>query len=339
MIEIDGSYGEGGGQILRTSLSLAALTGRKVRIYNIRSGRRKPGLMRQHLTALNAIAAICGAGVCGDKVGSMEITLEPGKIRGGDYRFSVGTAGSTILIAQTILPVLLFAGEKSTVRLEGGTHADMAPIYEYFAEVFLPLLRRMGAEAECALDGCGFYPAGGGAVVLKITPCGEWKHLELMERGEALAHEIVSVSANIPEKIGEAEISQISWILKLPEAKTINRMEDSPGPGNVVYVKLSYANICEMVSICGEKNKARQTVAKQVAKGADEYLAGTAPVGPYLADQLLLPLALGAGGRYETFFISQHTATNIEVIKKFLDVSISVTPGTQSGQHIIEVIK
>ncbi len=339
MIEIDGSYGEGGGQILRTSLSLAALTGQKVHIYSIRSGRRKPGLMRQHLTALNAVAAICGAEVSGDEAGSMEITLSPGKIRGGDYRFSVGTAGSTILIAQTVVPLLLAADGNSTVRIEGGTHADMAPIYEYFAEVFLPLLRRMGASVECALDGCGFYPAGGGAVTLKIAPCKEWKWLELMKRGDALGHEIVSVSANIAEKIGEAETSQVARLLNLPEAKTVNRMENSPGPGNVAYVKLNFSKICEMVSICGERDKARQVVARQVAKGVSEYLAGTAPVGPYLADQLLLPMAVGGGGRYETFFLSKHTETNIEVIKKFLDVSIAVTPGSKNGQHIIEVIK
>ena len=173
MIEIDGSCGEGGGQILRSSLSLSALTGREMRVTNIRAKRRKPGLMRQHLTCVKAVAEISGGSTCGAEISSQELVFSPGKLRAGDYRFAVGSAGSAVLIAQTVLPLLLHAEAASRVVIEGGTHAANAPVFDYFERVYLPCLRRMGAEVTAVLDRVGFYPAGGGKIELSVIPVRE----------------------------------------------------------------------------------------------------------------------------------------------------------------------
>ena len=164
IVTIDGSQGEGGGQVLRTTLSLSAITGTEIELKKIRAGRAKPGLKRQHLTCVKAVAEICGAKVSEVGVGSMELEFRPGPIKGGDYRFDVGTAGSVTLVAQTVIPVLLKADEPSTVTITGGTHVPFAPIWEFFAETYLPELRRMGAKIEAELAQPGFYPAAGGVV-------------------------------------------------------------------------------------------------------------------------------------------------------------------------------
>ena len=170
MIEIDGSQGEGGGQILRSSLSLAICTQRPFRIANIRANRDKPGLLRQHLTAVKAAAEICGGEVIGAEIGSRELTFKPGALKGGDYSFAIGTAGSSTLVLQTVLPPLLTAAEPSVVRISGGTHNKGSPPFDFLQRAFLPLIARMGARVELELLSYGFYPKGGGVIVATITP-------------------------------------------------------------------------------------------------------------------------------------------------------------------------
>jgi RNA 3'-terminal phosphate cyclase (ATP) len=170
VIEIDGSFGEGGGQILRSSLALAIVTGQPVRLSNIRAGRRKPGLMRQHLTAVNAAAAICGATVDGERIGATELTFTPGAVRAGEYQFSIGTAGSTTLVLQTVLLPLLTAGGPSRIVLEGGTHNPFAPPFDFLERAYLPLINRMGPNVRATLERPGFYPAGGGRIAIEIEP-------------------------------------------------------------------------------------------------------------------------------------------------------------------------
>ena len=206
MIEIDGSFGEGGGQILRTALSLAAITGKSVHFTKIRANRRKPGLMRQHRICAQAAAEITGGTLSGAELNSQEMTFVPGKIRGGDYHFNTASAGSTLLIAQSILPVLLLAPEPSRMILEGGTHAANAPIFDFFDRVFLPCLRRMGAEVKASLDRIGFYPVGGGKIVLEIEPLREWRKLELTEGGKILKGRIISMGSGVDREILEDEV-------------------------------------------------------------------------------------------------------------------------------------
>ena len=169
-IIIDGSEGEGGGQVLRTSLSLSAITDKPVRIENVRGKRKKPGLFRQHLTAFKAAAEICDARVEGAELKSSEIAFHPGKIKGGEYRFDIGTAGATNLVAQTVLPILTHADTKSTVTITGGTHNQWAPTFDFLNQAFLPQFRKMGGRATAEIHAYGFYPAGGGSVTLHVKP-------------------------------------------------------------------------------------------------------------------------------------------------------------------------
>ena len=339
MIEIDGSCGEGGGQILRTSLTLAALTGQAVRLRNIRANRRKPGLMRQHLTCAEAIAEITGGALAGAELNSQELTFTPGSIRAGEYRFVVGSAGSALLIAQTVLPCLLCADGVSRVVIEGGTHASNAPIFDFFSRVYLPCLRRMGAELTASLDRAGFYPAGGGRITLEIQPVQNWNRLEIMESGMLRSARLTVLQSGIAPQIAEDEIRFCRNALESAEKfRTEIREVPSPGSGNVMFAELEFEQITELFSVCGEIGVSRRKVAEQVAKLVNHYRAAQVPVGSFLADQLLVPMAIGAGGKFLTLPPSRHTQTNIHVIKRFLPVQI-ITKNRENGQFIIEVLK
>ena len=338
MIEIDGSFGEGGGQILRTALSLAAITGESVHFTKIRANRRKPGLMRQHRICALAAAEITGGTLSGAELNSQEMTFVPGKIRGGDYHFNTASAGSTLLIAQSILPVLLLAPEPSRVILEGGTHAANAPIFDFFDRVFLPCLRRMGAEVKASLDRIGFYPVGGGKIVLEIEPLREWKKLELTEGGKILKGRIISMGSGVDREILEDEVRLTREGIGGDDWETEIRQEESPGPGNVLYLELIRQNITELFSVCGEVQLSRRTVAERVVKMARKYLQFGAVAGSFLADQLLPPMALGKGGVFLTLPPSRHTQTNADIICKFLNVGIEMK-NLENGTFMIEVKK
>lgn len=291
-IEIDGSQGEGGGQILRTSLSMSAITGTEIRITKIRAGREKPGLKRQHLTCVKAVAEICGAEVSEVNVGSMELEFRPGPIKAGDYRFDVGTAGSVTLVAQTVIPVLLKADGVSTVTITGGTHVPFAPIWEFFAETYLPELLRMGARIEAELDTCGFYPAAGGVVKLRIWPFDETKrieHFDLTELGEFRGGKVVGVVSAIPQGIAEAEVGIICNQLRELNFESEVRKVEALGPGNYCYVRLDYERLSVVFSGVGTYGKSRKAVANEVVRAVKGFLADGKACEKHLADQLLLP--------------------------------------------------
>ncbi len=339
MITIDGSFGEGGGQILRTSLSLAALTGQKVRFINVRAKRKKPGLMRQHLACAKAVAEITGGTLDGAKLNALEFTFTPGTVRAGDYRFIIGSAGSAILLAQTVLPCLLCTDGVSHVTIEGGTHAANAPVFEYFDRVFLPCLHRMGADITAELKAIGFYPAGGGKIQLTIHPVKEWKIFELLEAGTRKKASLTAVSSGIPEKIGQDELHYCTDRLQNDGWRQDARMVKSIGPGNVLFATLEFEHITELFSVCGEYNIPRRDVGERVALMVKKYLRVQVPVGRFLADQLLLPMAIGAGGTFLTQAPSKHTETNIAVIRTFLkDVKIELGK-VEKENYIIEVKK
>ncbi|MEP3891057.1 MAG: RNA 3'-terminal phosphate cyclase [Hellea sp.] len=331
-IIIDGSEGEGGGQVLRTSLSLSAITGKPVRIESVRGRRKKPGLFRQHLTAFKAAAEICDARMEGAELGSSEIAFYPGKIKGGEYDFAIGSAGATNLVAQTLLPILGFADKASTVKISGGTHNLWAPTFDFLEHAFLPQFRKMGGRASAELNAYGFYPAGGGAITLSVKPNGASERLELIERGERNSEKIVAVVANLKRDIANRELKTILKALNLkPEQGEIVHAE-GPGPGNVVSLFLEHENVTEVFVGLGRHGVRAEGVAKGVVQEAQKYLqardasngAQTA-VGEHLADQLLLPMALLGGGVFTTMDITQHTRTNIDIIRRFLDVDIKLT--------------
>jgi RNA 3'-terminal phosphate cyclase (ATP) len=253
MLTIDGARGEGGGQIVRSSLALSLVTGQAVTIRNLRARRKRPGLMRQHLTAVQAAQRVCGARVTGAAIGSLQLVFEPGEVQSGDYHFQIGTAGSTTLVLQTVLPALMLAGGVSTVALEGGTHNPLAPPFEFLARAYLPLLARLGPRVEVRLERPGFYPAGGGRFSATIHPCQRLQPLELLDRGEIVGRHVRAVVARLPRHIAERECRTIEDCSGWPSACfEIDETEDSPGPGNVVMIEIAAQHVTELFSGFGE---------------------------------------------------------------------------------------
>jgi RNA 3'-terminal phosphate cyclase (ATP) len=327
MISIDGSYGEGGGQIIRTSLALSLVTGKPFRIERVRARREKPGLQRQHLTAVLAAAEIGRAEVSGARVGSAEFTFVPRTVEPGDYTFSIGTAGSTTLVLQTVLPPLMIANAPSRLILEGGTHNVHAPPFEFLAGTFLPLVNRIGPTVGIELKRYGFYPPGGGRFEVSIEPAREFKRLNIRERGPVLNGRARSLLVNLPAHIGERELGvvkeKLGWSDEQLEVVTST---NALSPGNVLTIEIESEQLTEIVTGIGERGVRAEAIAERAAAEARSYLESDAPVGEHLADQLLVPLALSAGGSYVTGPLSLHTTTNIEIIKKFLDVKITSAP-------------
>jgi RNA 3'-terminal phosphate cyclase (ATP) len=324
MVTIDGSYGEGGGQILRSSLALSLVTGKPFSIHNIRAGRKKPGLMRQHLTAVNAAAEIGLAAIEGNRIGSQAFTFEPEMIKPGNFHFATGSAGSCTLVFQTILPALLMAGEPSEIILEGGTHNPYAPPFDFLKKAFLPVINRMGPSVDAVLEKPGFYPAGGGRFKVSVNPAG-LNRINLLERGNITNQTARASVANLPVSIANRELKvvreKLEWNKEVLKAVEV---ENSQGPGNILTVEIESENITEVFTGFGEKGTSAEKVAKRAVKSVLEYLAVNVPVGRYLADQLLIPMALAGGGKFRTLSPTKHTKTNVEIIKNFLDVEIAV---------------
>ncbi|MEN6624733.1 MAG: RNA 3'-terminal phosphate cyclase [Candidatus Sumerlaeia bacterium] len=327
MITIDGSRGEGGGQILRTALALSLVTGRPFRIENIRAGRRKPGLMRQHLTAVSAAAQIGHAEFKGGEIGSMRLAFAPRPAEAGHYHFAVGTAGSTTLVLQTVLPALMLADGPSELVLEGGTHNPMAPPFDFLERAFLPLLGKIGPNVTATLDRPGFYPAGGGQVTVRIEPAKALRKLELLERGHVVSRTARAAVANLDPKIAERELKVVGEKLGWPkESLKVAQLRDSHGPGNALTIEIESEAVTEVFTGFGERGVTAETVAERVVGEAKEYIeADGIPVGRHLADQLLIPMALAGGGKFRTLEPTPHTQTNAEVIREFIDVEIRMS--------------
>jgi RNA 3'-terminal phosphate cyclase (ATP) len=326
MITIDGSMGEGGGQILRSSLALSLVTGKPFRMEKIRAGRNKPGLLRQHLTAVQAAVEVGQARVEGNSIGSSTLSFTPGEIRAGSYRWAVGTAGSATLVLQTVLPCLLTAGKKTDLVLEGGTHNPYAPPFEFLADAFLPVMRRMGASVNCRLERPGFYPAGGGKFTVAIEPGNRLSRIELIERGEILHRQATGIVSRLPRKMAEMELSglrsRLSWG---PGCFVVEEKTDSLGPGNILICRIESRNVTEVFTGFGERGTPANQVASVLSDEVLEYVASGVPVGRHLADQLMIPMALAGGGRFRTLPLTRHSQTNMEVIKRFLGVEIIAT--------------
>jgi RNA 3'-terminal phosphate cyclase (ATP) len=324
-IEIDGSRGEGGGQVLRSSLALSLLTGTPFRITNIRAGRKKPGIMRQHLTAVTAAAEVGNAEVRGSALGSRELFFTPQSVTPGTYHFAVGTAGSCSLVLQTVLPALLTASGSSELVLEGGTHNPYAPPFDFLARSFLPLVNRMGPRVTAVLDQPGFFPAGGGRFRVAIEPARELSRVDVLERGRIKGRRGRALVAHLPRHIAEREIKvlrdKLSWDRGCFQ---VEEVEESRGPGNVLIVEIESEEVTEVFTGFGERGVRAEQVAARTAKAVREYLKSEAPVGPYLADQLLIPMALAGGGRFLTMAPTLHTRTNAEVVEIFLGATMAV---------------
>ena len=322
LVHIDGSLGEGGGQVLRTALGLSMATGRPFVIDRIRARRRRPGLLRQHLTAVQAAARLCGARTTGAEIRSRELRFEPGELRAGEYAFSIGTAGSTTLVLHALLPALLRVGA-SRVEIEGGTHNPWAPPFEHLEHALVPLLRSMGASIELSLDGHGFHPAGGGRITASFGASADLNGIELLERGVTSRRWARAKVSRLDRSIAERELQVVARRLGFDrEELIVDEVEDSPGPGNVVSICIESKRACDVFSGFGQPTRRAEAVASLAVREAKAYLAADVPVGEHLADQLMIPLALAGSGRFRTLPLSSHALTNLRVIRQFLPLEI-----------------
>jgi RNA 3'-terminal phosphate cyclase (ATP) len=325
MVRIDGSFGEGGGQILRSSLSLSLVTGKPFRIENIRANRQKHGLLRQHLTAVQAAAEVGSAEVEGASLGSKALTFVPVKIRAGDFRFAIGTAGSGTLVLQTILPALITAAGPSRVEIEGGTHNPAAPPFDFLQRSFIPLIERMGPKVKLELERYGFYPAGGGRIVVEITPTDVLKPMNLEERDEITTKRATALVANLPYHIAKRELDTVGKLLNWDaELLRCEDTKNSVSPGNLVTIELASSNVTQIFTAFGKLGVSAEDVAKEAAEQAHAYMHSTAVVDEHLADQLLLPFALAGRGSFTAMSLNTHAKTNMEVIRAFLPVRFEV---------------
>jgi len=324
MILIDGSFGEGGGQILRTSLGLSLFTGQAFKIENIRAGRKKPGLLRQHLTAVKAAQEISLARVNGAEMKSRELVFSPGKIKPGNYRFAVGTAGSATLVLQTILPALLTGEGEWDITFEGGTHNPFAPPFDFLKETFFGVLEKMGAVIQSSLVSYGFYPAGGGKFRVKVKGSGSsgLKKISLEKRGKHIENSVSCIVSKIPFDIAVDEAAIIAGQLEWDQQWCKPVQVKSHGPGNIIMIKIKSENITMVFTGFGQRGISREKVAETAVKQVKYYLENDLVVDTYLADQLLVPMTVAGGGSFITGKPSLHTRTNIEVIRKFTDREI-----------------
>ena len=332
---IDGAQGEGGGQVLRTALTLSILTKQPIELINIRANRNKPGLLRQHLTSVIAAKEICSAKTEGVELGASRIRFSPGDVKPGEYHFSIGTAGSTVLVCQTILPVLMLADASSTVTFEGGTHNGMSPSLCFLEHSYLPVLKMMGVECKIDVKKLGFYPAGGGKWQIVIKPTTALKPIHLTDAGSDFASNMDNCSLNalisiLPANIGQREVNTAMKILGWQGAKSQVQEVVTPGPGNSFQLRIDSQTHNSVFEVVGELGVSAERVAKRAAGRVNKFIHAQAAVEEHLADQLLLLIALAGSGSFTTTKPSLHATTNIDVIAQMLGKEIVVTQLTET---------
>lgn len=331
-ITIDGGQGEGGGQIVRTSLTLSCITGRPLRMINVRAGRPKPGLANQHLTAIRAAQQISTAEVTGASLGSKEFAFEPGPVEPGEYSFDVGTAGSTTLVLQTIALPLAFTNRNSTVTIIGGTHNPMAPCYEYLESVWAPLLALVGIHIYLQIKRAGFYPAGGGKIEANIVGVGSPDQLQpvtIEDRGEIYSIDGFSAVARLPLSIAERQARQAE--LRLSAAgltrHPINCQSiDAASPGTVLFLNCRCRGAPAAFFGLGARGKPAERVADEAVDQLIDHLNNPGALDPHAADQFVLPLALAPGGSsFTTTNVTDHLVTHVELLRQFLQRNIELS--------------
>jgi RNA 3'-phosphate cyclase len=327
LLELDGSEGEGGGQILRTSLTLSLITGRGFHLRNVRAGRSKPGLQPQHLTSVRAAAAVGEATLRGASHGSSDLVFEPGPVRPGTYRFDVGTAGATGLVLHTVyLPLSYRATAPSAVTLVGGTHVRTSPSFHFLDTTWRRYVGLCGLKLSLRLQRSGFYPHGGGIVEAFLQPADHLHGLRLLERTAAKVTGFSAV-AGLPAAIARRQARRAAFRMEQHGIEAEIRQEEwEGGPGSVLALEVSGGPVSALFVAVGERGKPAERVADEAAEEAIAYLqAGPAPVDAHSADQLVLPLALADGpSEYGVAAVTRHLTTNVVVIRRFLDRNITV---------------
>jgi RNA 3'-terminal phosphate cyclase (ATP) len=337
MVELDGSRGEGGGQILRSALALAALTGRPFKLVNVRANRPKPGLQPQHLMCVKAAGAVCGAVYKGASVGSSTLYFEPGPVKAGTYTFSIGTAGATSLVLHTVyLPLALRGDAPSTVTITGGTHNAHAPCFHFNAVTWAGYLKRLGIAIDQEMTRPGFYPRGGGEVQAVVHPCPRVHGLTLTTVPELTTAGGFSAVAGLPEGVARRQAQRLTQRLKAEKVESHIPLEEweAANPGTVAAVIFRQAPVPTLFFGLGERGKPAESVADDAADEAIRYRDAAAPVDPHSADQLLLPAVFSPDmTEYRTSEITRHLTTNIDTVRAFVDREITLNgregqPGT-----------
>ena len=323
---VDGSKGEGGGQILRTSLTLSCITGRSLHIENIRASRPNPGLAKQHLSCVQAACQICNGRCEGATQRSKVLYFQPGPVRSGDFNFDIGSAGSATLVIQTVLPALFLADEPSTITVTGGTHNPWAPPFDFLCETFLPAIAAGGFQGNCKLIKHGFFPAGGGKISFDVQPWQKQPHqiIKLCEPSKEFQIHAKIYTAKLP-----AHIARRQEQLLLQSGLNIQNVEhievtDSDGPGNCVMIRFCSSSRTTVFTAFGMRRKPSQEVVSEVVNLAKDFLASGAAIDRFLADQILIYMVISKAGSYTTNELSSHLLTNMEIIKKFLPVDFCV---------------
>ena len=324
-VVIDGSRGEGGGQILRTALALAIVTNRKARIKKIRAGRARPGLQPQHLACVKAAARFCHGSVTAPgggelALGMQELELVPGAGLQPSLEIDIGTAGSATLLLQTILVPALASGQAVRCVVTGGTHNPLAPPFEFLDRVLAPHLRAMGGSLTLTLEQHGFLPQGGGRIVLEIAPS-KLAPIAVMTAGPVVAHRATAIVAGLPRHVAERELAMAKERLDKPVCEV--REFAKLGPHNLFMAEVELSSgVRELCTAHGRKGYPAEDVADDALDLLEDFVEAGVPVGTHLADQLLLPLAVAGGGRFRCAELSLHATTSIETIQAFLDLPI-----------------
>jgi RNA 3'-phosphate cyclase len=326
-VEIDGSYGEGGGQILRTALALSAVLRKPFIIHHIRSKRRNPGLQAQHLEAVEALARITKAQTEGVKFGSQKVTFIPQEILPGEYRFEVKTAGSITLLLQAVILPLCLAHGPSRLTLIGGTHVPWSPPFHYFSEVLLPTLEAMGISIGAIIKKYGWYPRGGGEIQLEIKPVHELRPISLVNRGLLKKMRGLSVVSSLPRHVADRQKGQALRRIEeeLNMEVEIDVLYDAPsiGSGSFLFLRVEYERAIAGFSSLGARGKPAEEVANEAVEALKKYLNSEGCIDPYLSDQLIPFMALAKGNpSFTTTQITEHLLTNLWVVENFLKVKI-----------------
>jgi len=337
MLLIDGSEGEGGGQVLRTALGLSLVTGTAFRIERIRGRRAKPGLLRQHLTCVQAAATLGRAEVEGDTLGASELVFRPRALAHGDFAFAIGGAGSTTLVLQALLPALLQADGPTTLAIEGGTHNSLAPPFDFLERALVPRLTALGAKIAVTLAMPGFEPVGGGRLEVTVTPA-PLRGLELTSRGARLRREARALVSAVPREVARRELAVVKAELGFDDAELVTTERTAPCPGNALALTFAHEHVTEVFVGLGARGVSAEQVARRACGEARRWLRTDAPVGPHLADQLIVPLALAGGGVFRTVVPTEHTRTQLALVPRFLDVRIDVTE-EPDGTHRVELTR
>jgi RNA 3'-phosphate cyclase len=340
LIEIDGSYGEGGGQILRTALAFSAIYKRPLIIYRIRAKRKNPGLGHQHLMAVKALAQISGAKVDGSAIGSETLTFIPGEICPGNYKFEIGTAGSVTLLLQALLLPLCLSQKDSQLTLVGGTHVPWSPPFHYLSEVLFPVLRTMGIAIEARIEKWGWYPKGGGILEVETRPTPNLKPVTFLERGSLKRIRGISATSHLPKHVGERQrdeaLRKIGKGMKVDTEITLLPDVPGNGPGSFLLLVAEFEKAIAGFSSLGQRGKPAEDVAREAVVSLKDYLESDGCIDPHLADQLVPFLIMAKGhSSLTTNRISEHLLTNLWVVQHFSDVKIT-KPGEKGEMGKIE---